>query len=104
MPNSRPDLRWHAMIRLYNAFARHTALPRFKLSASLPRAMALYLRALVKGSTEEEREGVDNLDDWLNDSSEPCDKFVSGGINWDKVRNNMNMGFVLLCTDLFTTS
>jgi hypothetical protein len=86
VPASRSDLRWHAMIRLYNAFCRHVALPRFKLSASLPRPMALYLRSLVRGSTEEEREGVDFLDDWLNEGSEPAEMFAAGGVDWEAVR------------------
>jgi hypothetical protein len=48
--------------------------------------MALYLRSLVRGSTEEEREGVDFLDDWLNEGSEPAEMFAAGGVDWEAVR------------------
>ena len=56
VPDSRTDLKWHAMVRLYNAFCVHAVLPRFKLSTSLPPPLANYLHTLVKGATEEVRQ------------------------------------------------
>jgi hypothetical protein len=53
VPDSRTDLKWHAMVRLYNAFCVHAVLPRFKLSTSLPLPLRDYLHTLVKGATEE---------------------------------------------------
>ncbi len=59
MPDSRTDLKWHAMVRLYNAFCVHAVLPRFKLSTSLPLPLRDYLHTLVKGATEEVGVGGD---------------------------------------------
>ena len=55
VPDTRTDLKWHAMVRLYNAFCVHAVLPRFKLSTSLPTVLRNYLHTLVKGATEEVR-------------------------------------------------